>query len=992
MKKSTSHHMNTILLFLTCFILSFPSIGQASTPILSIDTGGHKALIRNVIFTSDGRYLISTSDDKTVRVWDTDSGEIVRIIRGEIGKGDEGKIYAAALSSDDRWLALGGWLPGSPEERRSIRLIDFRSGEVVRLLIGHTNVISSLAFSPDGRYLISGSGDKSAKIWQVDTGDLLQTLKGHSDLILEVAFSPDSRHAVTGSNDDTLRQWQVSNGKLLKTMQGHSGDVRALSYSPDGRYILSGSNDKTIRLWDSTGTFIKVLAEQNRTVESLSVSPDSTRVVTGHGVGKGSFVNNVFSIPDGKKLTSFREHKNAVLATAISLDGSTVASGGGSDVAIYLWDITSAKVKNKMVGRGKRVLSVGFSKDGRSIAWGRKWEKSNVFRYGSLNQSFHLASPDTRAGQYDISMGEELHSDSGYLRALESVGKTTIRTKNSDIQPTLEVLQNGSVHHEITRDATNGSRHNAITLSADGKTIVSGGSFGYLTSYDPATGKKLYDFIGHTSDVVGVAVSPDSKLLVSGSTDQTVKLWELVSGKLLVNIFQGIDNEWVAWTPEGYYASSLKGDRYIGWQINQGLDKKALYYPASRFASDYYSPETVAAYITTGGDIDRAITLANTQLSKSKQVEKTENIKNLLPPEVVIVEPLERDVTISGNTLRLRAKVRSLTAEPITDIWVLVNGRRIDKNRKIVRLKKSSTKVGGLVSDLDIEVPLNDELNKVSVIAKNRHSQSEPEIINVSRRTVAARETQTGDIFKPSLYLLSVGVSEYENPSYSLDVAHKDAEAISALFSGQDKGLYKNVKSKLLTDKDATKDNILDSLDWLLSEATQRDTAVIFIAGHGMKDTTGNYYFLPHDGDPEKLRRSAVKWYDFQDTLVNLPSKVILMVDTCHSGAVTGKRRGMSDITDALRELTSTDSGVVVMTAATGREVSQERREWGHGAFTKALVEGLKGKADYNSNNIITIKEIDLYVTERVKELTNGTQHPTTEIPKTLPNFPITVH
>ena len=116
------------------------------------------------------------------------------------------------------------------------------------------------------------------------------------------------------------------------------------------------------------------------------------------------------------------------------------------------------------------------------------------------------------------------------------------------------------------------------------------------------------------------------------------------------------------------------------------------------------------------------------------------------------------------------------------------------------------------------------------------------------------------------------------------------------------------------------------------------------------------------------------------------------MADTCQSGAITGKRRGFSDITDALRELTNTDSGVVVMTAATGREASLERPEWGHGAFTKAMVEGLEGKADYNKDSVVEIKEIDLYVTNRVKELTGGTQHPTTEIPKTLPNFPVTVY
>ena len=127
----------------------------------------------------------------------------------------------------------------------------------------------------------------------------------------------------------------------------------------------------------------------------------------------------------------------------------------------------------------------------------------------------------------------------------------------------------------------------------------------------------------------------------------------------------------------------------------------------------------------------------------------------------------------------------------------------------------------------------------------------------------------------------------------------------------------------------------------------------------------------------------------FQDVLTNLPSKVVFMVDTCHSGSITGKRRSVTDLTDALRELVHAESGVVVMTASTGREVSVEHPDWGHGAFTKAILEGLEGQANYNNDRTIDIKELDLFITNRVKELTQGSQHPTTEIPKTMPNFPV---
>ncbi len=291
-------------------------------------------------------------------------------------------------------------------------------------------------------------------------------------------------------------------------------------------------------------------------------------------------------------------------------------------------------------------------------------------------------------------------------------------------------------------------------------------------------------------------------------------------------------------------------------------------------------------------------------------------------------------------------------------------------------------------------ISLTQAENKISVIAANQHTQSEPETIMV--RWERADKQQIEEIYKPDLYLLAIGVSEYQDPDYNLDVAHKDAEAVAAVFEGQRGKLYQKVEIRLLTNQQATQDNILDGLDWILKESTQKDLSLLFVARHGLKDERGNYYFLPYDVDPEKIRRTGVKWFDFQDVLTSLPSKVVFMVDTCHSGSITGKRRpsatlrtGSTDLTDALRELVHAESGVVVMTASMGKEFSVEKPEWGHGAFTKAILEGLEGKANYNNDNTIDIKELDLFITNRVKELTNGSQHPTTEIPKTMPNFPV---
>ena len=976
--------MKRLLPFLLIIILFIPVHGLADKPILTIDTGGHKAKIKDVMFTKDGRYLVSASNDKTIRVWDTSTGEVVRVLRGQIGTGNEGKIYAAALSPDDRLLAVGGY-----PSRWGIRLIDFQAGEVIALLKGHNNVISGLAFSPDGNKLISGSSDKTARIWNVRTQRTIHLLKGHKESIYAVAFSPDGRLAVTGSFDETLKLWNSKSGFLIKTLKGHTNALRSVSFTPNGKYLLSGSYDKTIRLWNGkTGNFIKILANLNKRVDGLTISPDSSKFVIGNVAKYGPFKCFVFAIPSGKIINSFTKHTNIVLATDISPDGRIAATGGGNDEEIYLWDFTTGKVKHKMVGKGKSIWSVGFSKDGRSIGWGKKWKQSSVFKFGSLEQSFKIKSY-SRA--YELSMGPELKSDSGFIRGIKSVGPWSIRTKDN-ADETLEILQNGRVIHSITRGSTSGYDHRSLTLTPDGQTVISGGMNGIIASYNPRTGKKIHKFFGHTSDVWGVAASPDNRFLVSGSDDQTVKLWEIDSGRLLLTIFQGTDNEWVAWTPEGYYTASLNGDKYIGWHINRGENRSALYYPTSRFSKQFYSPKIVAKYLETGGDIKEAIRLVNLERPRRKKIKETivSDIDNILPPAVFFQIPAQRDVIVQQNSIRIRAGAKAINNQPITDIWLLVNGRRISESRGIGVKAQASKKIDGLRAEIDVMVPLTQTDNRISVIASNRHTQSEPEIINVKWKTKTVG-TVIGiqDIYKPDLYLLSIGVSKYQQSGYSLDYAHKDAKGIASVLNRQSGKLYGKIHKRVLVDHKATQDDILDGLDWILKESTQKDLSVIFVAGHGLKDDRSNYYFLPYDGDPDKLRRTGVRWVEFQDVLSSLPSKVIFLVDTCHSGSVTGKRRGAGDMTDTLRELVNAESGVVVMTASTGKESSQERPEWEHGAFTKALIEGLEGRADYDRDNTVDIKEIDLFITKRVKALTNGSQHPTTEIPKTMPNFPL---
>jgi tricorn protease-like protein len=302
-------------------------------PILQLDTGGHMALIWRMAFTPDGKFIVTAGDDKVIRVWDWRTSKTVRTIRGQSGPGLEGKIYGMALSPDGRWLAVGGipaiFSGSNYIDIGAIRLYDFASGELKALLKGHLNGVQALAFSPDGKRLISGSADNSAIIWDIETQMLLHRLEGHRDHIYAVGFTPDGQRAVTGSFDKTLRLWNVADGIMISLMEGHGDKVRSIAIGPSGM-IASGDRSGTILLWDGkTGSPVHGLAKQEAPVSSLSFSPDGKWLLSGSGVGPGAHHPLVYDVASLRQIVAYTGHDSVVGAVAFSPDGHWAASAGG---------------------------------------------------------------------------------------------------------------------------------------------------------------------------------------------------------------------------------------------------------------------------------------------------------------------------------------------------------------------------------------------------------------------------------------------------------------------------------------------------------------------------------------------------------------------------------------------------------------------------------------------------------------------------------------
>jgi WD40 repeat protein len=960
--------------------LTGPECMHADDPLLEIDTGGHTAPIHAVVFTSDSKYLFSAGDDKVVRKWDLATGKTIQAIRGQISAGLPGKLYAVALSK--RYLAVAGYLTDN-----LIRIHDAATGEVVTNLKGHKNTVECLAFSPDGVYLASGDAGGLVRLWEVAKAKAVREFIGHKDRVHSVAFSIDGERLVSASKDGTLRLWNVSNGKLIRELVGHTGFVVSAAFSPDGRLLASVGEDRTLRFWNpKTGEAGRVVERAVERPANIVFTPDSQGILL-TWLADGHSAAGIFLIRAGEVVMRFPSLTGMITATAFSPDGRMAATAGGENQGIDLWDPSTGKPIRRLAGQGKPVWSVAFSKDGRAVFFGNsRYAQTVPNNQGPLEnviwlnreQAGHRLEVDWGAGA-----AATIKEGSPVKIAEDQLNDETLRVgpgPNGDPAAALQLIRGGQVVRQFVRDARNGYRHLCYTFTKDGR-IISGGVAGALSIYTDSGAKPL-DLVGHTGEVWSLAVSPDNRTLVSGSDDQTVRLWDIATGRNLLSLFAGGDREWVAWTPEGYFASSLNGEKSVGWHLNQGEGQNAKFWTVARYRSQFDRPDIVSQYLKDH-DIGHAVQQANHESGKPQTPPiSPAEVAAIAPPEVHLFAPDADNTVVDRQTYTVKAFVFSTTNLPVTQISVLVNGRLASD---IIKPSDQNKK------EVSLEVKLDSGVNTITVRAANQKG-----ISGEDTRRIQCNLKQP----RSNLILLAIGVSKYKQSAISqLQFADNDAQQIEQLFLTQVNGrLFEQVKSRVLSNDKADHDQILDALGWFSTEGTPADVRVLFISGHGARLGPRNeYYFCPynHDlGERQMAERYDIRWSTLMDSLTAMGGKAVLMVDTCHAAAVNGTTgtKGLepANFDSVLAEYKAL-SGVAVFAASRGSEKSIEKPEWRHGAFTKAVIDALSGKVTGDQEGIIRTSELGTWVSNEVPRITGESQHPVVYYlpPDELTPFPI---
>lgn len=966
--------------------VDFRSLSEA--PALVTDAVGHSSKVKSLFYSEDGRNIVSVGYDKTIRVWSATTGELERTLRGEIGPGPAGRYYAGALSGGDKYLAVAGWLgnggAGGNASAYQVRVHDFASGAVTKLLSGHSDVVLALAFEPGGQRLCSAGADGKVLLWNAETGQQLGAFLGHSGRVLSIAWSPDRNYIVSGGADRSVIVFNLSSRTEVARFQGHEDGVTGVGFSADGRYVVSASADRSVRLWDAqTGKQVRVLARLATGIGSLTLSPRRDRAIVTSTAAP--FESTVLSLPDGKLIAKNSSHDNVVLASAISPSGNWVATMGGSTYALSIWDSASGAESVRSGGHGAPVWNVGISEDGRSFGLSQEFTASK-------SGDAQLNGPLAHSLAFGSDASELVFSETGNVaamrRAVSRSGLMELKLTPNRNLSSLEIWEAGRQRASIDRNSTNGFSHLSFTLVPTENLVITGGENGALTAHSASTGARVRDFVGHTGDVLAVAVSGDGKRLVSGSSDQTLRVWDVPSGRLLLTLFHARNGEWVTFIPGGYFQSSAFGDGYLGWHINRGEDKAAGFLSATSLERRLRYPAVVAKYVENSGQLEAAVKLANAQRPPGDPeipLYRFEALPQFSPPQIFHLNPGLR-AEARSDRIEVSAEAFSPTDEPVSGIEILVNGRPIDR-RWFAKVGQPKLTLDGRFAKIKAIVPLPERLNRISVVPKNAFAAGPAAVVDVAR-TSGPGELEK--MFDPGLYVLSIGVSEYANRRFlPSDLAQADAKAIEAKFKARKAKGYSRYSSRVLTGNQATADNIRKAFAWLRSEASQRDTSVVFLAGHATRDEKGLYYFLPFDAGPTTQADKGLPFSELEAQMRDLPGRVVLLADTCHAGAIAPSERPY-DLSRLLSSSSSLFEGMLILTAASGYELSYEDASKGHGAFTTAVIEALEGRADRDGDWTLSASELAAYVRWRVPATTLSRQHPTIHLPYSLLDFALT--
>lgn len=931
--------------------------GPDPTPEVRVVQDMHTARLDQMRTDREGRVLVTMAGDKTLRIWRPHDLHLLRTVYLPSGPGLEGTPYGVAVSADGRTAYAGGYTGLSWHGAAQVYVIDVGTGRL-RGAIGSFpgQLVTALDLSPDGKRLSVGLS--SAGLAEIDavSGALLNTDRAYAGEVSFLHHAPDGRLASV-AQDGCLRVYDAQGQLRYRNQypevaadrpQCTGGDLGGVRYSPDGRYLALGLHASSKRADRSpelpvfdTSTMqvlrhIQVADAGQRSLCCMAWSADSqTLYIRGdvddaHGsrmfrvrdplkgtperwdVGRQQ-LTNMLPLPDGSLLLS----TTVPSLTRIDGEGRQLAGSDGRPLVLE-------PIQFDFYPQQSHEPRLAASTDGSSLALRMRDGRWLRAQPTALLAPDVLRTPDR--------LGADLHvaEQEGRVRVQALIGifgaDAPARIAGHDIgRWTHELVWSWAGHASLPIVAV-GTQWRLLLLDAQAEPVA-GWSVPLLSA--PA---------------YQVVISGDGRWVIAGLGDGTVHWYERATGRERLGLFLHTNGaDWVAWRPDGYYASSPGGDEFVGWLVNRGDQLSPDLYRAVQFERRLYRPDL----------LHRALGTAASDAALGDQVAAT--LRELAPPRVNLLSVLP---VANADAVRVTFQVEA-TGHPIHEVGVYLDGiPALTVDQRGV----AATERERLVRT--VTLPVRSRYPDVRVEAESEEALGldQSSAVDATAAVVAPR---TG-----TLWILAVGVSSFDYlPQLEpLPFASNDAQDIAGSLTAHRGGLYAAVRTVVLSDR-GTEVPSKRNIDKRLRELEQmkpEDTLVLFLASHG--DTDGaEYYFLPRDASltdvqllihaqqqhvrlGDRKLDSLLSGSELMAALRRLPGRRILALDTCHP-----RVDGASDPFSLIKR--SASAQMAILSAAQASESSYDSARKPHGAFSLALLDAMDEPAARSAAGM-TVREL----------------------------------
>lgn len=962
-------------------------------PFAGIDSPRVRNLeLTTVALSRDGRTLATRMGRDGVHVWDVVAGSRLSEVSTVPGEELAPRLQEWALSPDGRLVAASFGA-------RFLHLWNTRDGTSAGDLPLGTSP-QCISFSPDGGLLAAGGTDQGARVWEAlqpaagaaaaPSWHPKATLQGVAGEVQAHAYSPAGSLLAVGEAGGAVRLWDLATGELRQSLKAHDGRITALAFSRDGRRLASGGEDRVAQVWElPSGRPAGRLEGCPGTVSALAFSPDGGTVAA--GIRPDPPAPGPAAPARRRALFGGRHSREA-------------AAAHPPRALLRLWDPSSSRVQTSLEEEAASLTRLAFSPDGSLLAGGTSDGEGLLWELGPA------AADGTRSGRLRGRMNSATgpkapvtalaFSPGGRLLA---IGATAHAPGRSPARGTLGAARLWDVASVSWKDTLQWGRVgiSEIAFSPDGQQVAAACdvfSRPRQVRVWSASGRRIDD-----ARPVALPWLPPSitrpvtfeggAAVLRGLADGRILAWLLVVpgaeverdlarrlGRPAPAAAALAPDEWLTATPEGYFSSSPNAGKLIRWNVNGSL------YPAERYFQRFRRPDLVQKALAgtrlaepalSSTDVPpevRFVGLPEDGRARTDPLPLTVEVLEARPLEDVQAHPARLELRVGETVVQPRAAI-PVVAKPIPVVAkpIPVVAKDSDPNYRTVR-------------SIQFEVPLPEgDRVRLRAVVNDDNGLGDAREVELQRTGAQARTGQ--------LIVLTIGVGRYKNgrppntgtPGQFDNLTYPPADAKSVLERFQREGppLYEQVVTMdPLLDEKASLQAIRESLRKLpgMVRAGQIDTVLVFFSGHGVtiernpKNPTDRFYLAPYDldaHDQASVMRTGLSAEELGKALGNpklQAGTVFLVVDTCHSGGLD-PHQGVNTSLPVEPEIRKR---VLTLASSRGPSFSYESPDWGHGAFTRALLDVLDGpwsSEDLTDEGAIPFAELYTHVARRIRQL-----------------------